>query len=579
MSELRKKIVQKKIYLIYCVCTIGVIWTGVWRDIGNGAQWALAINCIGICVFPMIICRYSLRDFLKPLYFIWIIVFLVFAYPIYSAIKPGTDYDMQYLTAVMNVGLYGLAAIHTICFLLKEQKKTLFNMTVIFWCWVAVFIWATISVNKSIYPIWFLAMFGSLYLAPSNVEKKHDMINGITTGIIISFFWIQGRAFLYRPYDTGPQYYGHFTNSSINCMFYLTVYTAWLYKLWNARKNNRSAVLKCIIGIFTFSMLDFVYLTGSRGGVISAASVTLLFLIICTVFERNGFIREFLIQGIILTLIAIIMFAPVYSFARYIPALRHHPVWYRDYSEDKVHSWDPIDSEKYTTFEEALGNFTFMKGKTLGVSSINIEDISEWERISSLVASIEDDIVPESYLSQINVSKYIDYSDLIYILEYNDGVEPGSDEYHPAGVLPNSGQDSYLGALGVRKYIYKFFITKLNICGHEEVYPHVYFGPWLGYYGHTHNTFIQIAYCFGIPAGIAFLLICVMGVLYPFTVVRKKNKVTVSDYIFPSLFLTAYITYGLIDCLSLLGNVMYSVLFLAVLPLMSKIVYSETDGE
>jgi len=87
------------------------MWTGVWRDIGSGAQWALAIYFIGLCVFPMIICRFELKDFLKLPYFIWIILFLVIVYPLYSYLKPGMDYNAQILCALINVGLYGVAAI------------------------------------------------------------------------------------------------------------------------------------------------------------------------------------------------------------------------------------------------------------------------------------------------------------------------------------------------------------------------------------------------------------------------------------------------------------------------------------
>ena len=66
---------------------------------------------------------------------------------------------------------------------------------------------------------------------------------------------------------------------------------------------------------------------------------------------KKGF-KGFFTKGVLLFLVFIAMFLPVYGCARYIPALRHHPIWYDDYSEEKVHSWDPIDSEKYTSLDE-----------------------------------------------------------------------------------------------------------------------------------------------------------------------------------------------------------------------------------
>ena len=112
-------------FIIYALGTIGICWIGVWRSIGNGAEWAFASNCLGFCIFPMIVCRFRLKDFLKVLYLLWIIVFSIAAYPVFKAIAPGTDFNNQYMAAIANIGLYGLIVIRMYTYLLKEKSKTL----------------------------------------------------------------------------------------------------------------------------------------------------------------------------------------------------------------------------------------------------------------------------------------------------------------------------------------------------------------------------------------------------------------------------------------------------------------------
>ncbi len=558
-KNIRNLFVHNKILsFIYCLCTIGVMWTGVWRDIGSGAQWALAINCIGLCVFPMIICRFKLNDFIKLPYFIWIILFSALVYPAYSYLKPDTDYNAQVLSALINIGLYGIVVIRILYFLIKDKEYEKVKVSILFWLWLAMLLWAVLSICKTIYPIWFLVMFGALYISPADNVKKSEMTGGIVIGIIVSFFWIQGRALLYRPYDTGAPYYGHFTNPNINCMFYLTVYATWLSVVTKAVAKKSSKWILLILYVLTFAMLDFIYLTGSRGGALSAGIMTFVYLIIDLRMINDSRIKRFFVSGLSAVIIAVLMFVPVYACVRYIPALRHHPIWYSDYSEEKVHSWDPIDSEKYTSLEEALGNFLSIRAGSLGLT-VDFEDKENLTAYSEL-NDYEGIAVPE---------EYTDYSGFVFIEKFEDGITPGTDERHPAGFFSQSGSNNNLGLFGIRKYIYRYFIQRLNLFGHEEIYPYVYFGKPARFFGHTHNTFLQIAYCFGIPSGITFIFLSIVGVAYPF-VITKSNKSILVDYSFSIFFLIAFITYGMIECLSLTGDMMYSIFFLAFLPFMRK---------
>lgn len=58
---------------------------------------------------------------------------------------------------------------------------------------------------------------------------------------------------------------------------------------------------------------------------------------------------------------------------RYLPAVFHHPVWFwGEWSEDKVHSWDPWNSEKYVDIDELLETAV---GRTTEITNGILEQI------------------------------------------------------------------------------------------------------------------------------------------------------------------------------------------------------------
>ena len=285
--------------LIYTVCGVALCWIDLWRGIGNGAQWALAVNCTGFCIFPMIVLRLDWKMLLPGgeagekwkkvfavVFYIWLVVSAVFAYPAFKYFAPGTDYDAQIITAIVNVILYGAVLIRMYFYLFYERDRNV-KVTFVFYIWLAFIVFAIASVNNSVWPLWFLVMFGSFYLAPLKNEELREITEGLVNGIIIGFFWIQTRAFLYRPYDKDYRYYGHYTNPNVNAMFYLFTYVAWLTKLWIYRISKKTKRY-----IFTFfmasSMWVFVFFTGSRSAWIAYAGATFIYLLAeCFIAEKR----------------------------------------------------------------------------------------------------------------------------------------------------------------------------------------------------------------------------------------------------------------------------------------------------
>ena len=553
--------------IIYVFCTVGLCWIGVWRSIGNGAQWALAINCTGICIFPMIICRINLREVKKFPYILWSIVALAMAFPVYSHFKPGTDYNAATAVAIVNVWLYGLVAIWMISNLpdLLADKHRYNNVKVnrtqtLFFCvWLAFMVFSITSINEAFWPVWFLIMMGGFYLVPIDKKGLDELMLGITDGILVSFFWIQSRAFLYRPYDVDPRYKGYFNNVNIAAMFFLVVYIAWLARLGYARRKKIVSKPECVICfMFAGAMWDFAILTLSRSSLLAFVIITIIYLIMEEVVTFKKGFKGFFTKGVLLFLVFIAMFLPVYGCARYIPALRHHPIWYDDYSEEKVHSWDPIDSEKYTSLDEFFLKLIGKSVRTLSEIDPELIEGTSAESYSDKV-SLADKPIEAEIISKDTYG---------FILEYSDGIKPGSDYDHPL-MEHYSGNVNGNGLLGSRCSIYRYFIKGLNLLGHKESYPGVYLSN-IEFYGHTHNSFLQIAYCFGIPAGFLFVILIVGSQIVIVIRSVKSNTGLLWPDLLPLMLLGVFFINGMFEMTAFLGKFMFIGAFLSLIVIMRR---------
>ena len=535
---------------IYTACGIGLCWIDLWRGIGNGAQWALAVNCTGFCVFPMIVFRLDWSMLLPgnkainkwqkvfaTVFCLWLIASALFAYPAFRLFAPGTDYDAQIITAIINVILYGAVLIRMYFYLFFERERST-KVTFVFYFWLAFIVLAIASVNSSVWPLWFLVMFGSFYLAPLNNEELTEIIEGLVNGMIIGFFWIQSRAFLYRPYDKDYRYYGHYTNPNVNAMFYLFTYVAWLTKLYIYRVAKKTKRY-----IFSFlmasSMWVFVFFTGCRSAWIGFAGATFIYLLAESAVANKRKIVTFFGKGALIFAIAAVAFLPVYACMRYIPPLRHHPVWYQaEYSEKRVMSWDPMDSEKYYELDEILpkmlGRLNFVGGETEKPTVVSDEDkgVSAQSEPAEITSVIED---------KNPLFDEMDYS------------------------------SSFLRrVLKIRYYIYSYVISKTSFWGNKQFDP-VWLTDSFQLY-HAHNTSLMMLFWFGWLSGIPFVMILVGNPAYAaYCLFVKRNagpkEPVFVGFLFSALASAAYLLIGLSECVAFPGEMGLTLFMIALFPM------------
>ena len=223
-------------------------------------------------------------------------------------------------------------------------------------------------------------------------------------------------------------------------------------------------------------------------------------------------------QCIALLVCAVLLFPVAYGSVRYFPTILHHPVWFEgEYNAStSVHSFDPWDSERYVSFDEAV---QVSLGRILQFVGITIEKKDgKWYIQTPL--SIRADAAGSG----------------------NSEEDPylASDEVDQGKFDP------------VRVAIWKFFIKNLNFEGHNGL---IFYYRRTVPFGDAHNMFLHVAVLYGIMPGILFLiwniwcLICLM----------KRKDITGC---ITACFLSAILAYGMFEQAMNTGQITLSLLFL-----------------
>ncbi|MCR5848786.1 MAG: hypothetical protein K6G75_11825 [Lachnospiraceae bacterium] len=539
------------------LCTVAFV-----RAVGGGDWWNLAVSCVGFCIFPVTVTKFGFKSFIKIPYLIWLILSVPVAAFVIKKYYYSAIHRMAFAGLVVETVFYGLIVIRLIQGIIKKEFVGIFKrLNPFFYVCAAFFILCTISINRALWPLYFGLYFIPLFLAPGDSKDDERLFVSLSDALIISFFLIQSFAFLHRPYDQ-IRYVGAYTNSNVNGMFYLCVYFGWLVKCTYLEKINAGKFLRVIHFLFACAMWSFACLTISRSTLVSFFFTTILYLVLNDlILFRKKFLKGFLLKGICMFCIFALSFPLVFVCVRYIPALRHHPIWITEYSEDFVHSFDPWNSEKYTDLNEFFECFTgrFDPENIDTRGGIVTQEVISEERYAS------PDPAAEEAQEEEPLGEYVEIGGVVY--SYPDHVLPGTDHEHPAYVYEN--YEGIEKIFGIRKYIFAYFFKNLNFTGHKEEYPSVYILHWYAV-PHAHNSYLQIAYCFGIIQGIIFTGMSLYSLIYPIVFAFVKKEKTPWYFIAIALWQLGMVLIGMLENSAFPGKMMFSVFFLSMLPLVKS---------
>lgn len=492
LSNKKRRILFTLCFVFFCLidqriktCSGLDGWSEAFRDM------------TGVGMAIIIMSHYRLEEFKrwKVPYIVWTIAWIIGIVPAILWGRANRPFLNDWCVILIDVVLFGYILIHTFITVVLEKRMPKFNKSFAI-AWVAMMFLMIVSRSNYIWPFTHLLMFGCFYLTDYSKEEQGDLFHGILDGIILSFFLMQGWCFVFRPYDV-VRYIGVYSNPNINAFFYLEVLAAVFAKIVYVTRIEANKWIRIYYWIGTGTVLSFIFLTIGRTAWITAVVIGLIFLGCMKLLQKK---RNFIKNGLILVLCACLTFPLVFGAVRYFPPMFHHPVWHwGEWSEQKVHSWDPWNSEKYIDLDEFLD-------AALGRITKSMED---------MLAS----------------------SPLLLKAEAADAeVDPRVE----AAVLTREEAEN--GIL-VRKTIYGHYFKNLNLWGHpyEEQGFQLHPTYWIG---HAHNIFLQ----YGTDFGILMMILFIVLIVWASTVfVRRLRRECTEQHLECLLFLLIPAIFGLFE--------------------------------
>ena len=512
--------------------------------------------------------------------------------------------------------------------------------------------------NKDLWPVLMILIFGQLYYFDRSEEDKECLLNNLSNGIILAFFLIQSQAFVFRPFDT-LRYNGMYANPNMNGLFYMLVYCACLSKYCyyytkregvkilgpesgngavkeagkeigkeiekatgkkigkeiekaTGKRINKETWIRWFFLFLGASLWAFTLFTQCRSALMGMAATTAVAGIYCLMMRRTKVIKNGICMvGGLLLCIAITL--PIsYLAVRYLPPFFHHPIWFEgEYSEEKVHSWDPYDSPKFTNYQQIIESFTgrlhdangqsvvveiqapaggrdvalqtpaeeggvvmqtsaeeggvAMQTPVGGSESVLTEEATTSvelvedavveatteDTMESDIATETEDTMESDIATETEDTMKADIATVVV-----DTLEATTDK--PVPVFDYEEENS----LKIRKAIYSHYLSKLRLRGHKEeenglqITPN-YFAP------HAHNLFLQIAFSFGIITGVLFLCWVLLTL-----VLLAKQAFKDRKRIDPFLFDLAIVLFGVMEIMWRTGQLSIALLF--ILPMFVK---------
>ncbi|MBQ6786551.1 MAG: O-antigen ligase family protein [Lachnospiraceae bacterium] len=359
--------------------------------------------------------------------------------------------------------IWGLVVIHTIRFAKKDFWKT------VHWPFFAVWlVFVVFMYNNRFEKVWPLVAtlpFVILLVMNMSAAAKSRLLKNFTNGIILNFGLVMLFCLMHRPYHYWMRYRynGMFHTVACTGMYLALVSGAVLGKLYGKWTTGKKLLQAGKTELFLLSMVVAnVLLTMSRTALLTLF-VNAIAVVIMAAIAYKKVIRQILAEGILLGAAIIIGFPLMYTTIRVVPAVVNDPIRYEIEPQERhymIFEGDTIDSDKYMTIERY---FNLFFGRFQSEEAKNVQEEN------MLLAYIGQESLPIPYPSVENAQ---------------ENAESSSD-------VSNGRFD-----------IYKEYIQNFELTGHESM---ILEGKD---YAHAHNSYIQVAYDFGLIAGVAFLILC-----------------------------------------------------------------------
>ena len=543
--------------LLYFLCFLAFELIDFLRNTQNGDIWSAAVGGTGLVMMVLIFSEYPLKEWhygkhTRVYMAIWTVCCLGIAGA--SALWQQHFilgiYKWTFFLGVWNVWWIFLVGQEIVKRLWKagslRAKPDLTGVLALVMAFLMTF-----SRSGRLWPVWFAAMFGMFYVTRFTREKLEQLFEAMVDATIVAFFVIQIYAYGFRPYDV-IRYLGAYPNSNVASLHYLVVYTMLLCKLHYLEKKNAKKGWRIFFFLGAAGLLDFMFLTMGRTSWVTAIVITCFYGIFVIWKNWKKKFSGVIARGAALVAAFVVLFPVVFGTVRFLPAVLHHPVWYGgEYSIEKVHSFDPADSPKYIEMDEFLeavfGRIvgTFYKGDEAGEASVagnstdNVVTVEAGTAEGKAGAGSADNTVAENTEDGENADRENAEQDNVNSAV---AVDASQTSYEIIEKIGPEGMDE---ALNIRLSIYAAYLRNLNWFGHPDAEGHYQFADIDYFSWHAQNVWLQMAFSYGIPSGILFLILTVLLFRKNFGIL--KNAGNVPYKIIPFFICLLFFVYGLME--------------------------------
>ncbi len=542
-SRIKDRFINKRMLYTVCFMMLTVIEiirgsnfvemeipTGVVRltEVTGGLKaadlWYIVANLTGVVMMIIIFSAYKIKEFVTIFNAIWTVICLgtMIYLPYYHSHHGATFHLWQVETAVLNIWWLFIIIKHMLVKIFKNRKMNIkWNVSAIVWSLMTLCMIISVNENK-VWSIWYFLMFGVFFLTEYTQKDREDIWNGLLDGLLVSFIIVQVAAFFLRPYDY-DRYLGLHYNTNMAGLYYLIIYVVCLCKLHLLQLQGAKKRTKLLYLLLAGSTLSLQFMTMCRTAWIISIVATVLYGLFVMRKIWKATWKSLIVRGVLLVLNMVITFVPVFMAARWIPTAVPIRVWYSEEwgDEDRVVMGEPAHSEKYTDLDEFLES-------VFGRIALTFQS-----------AGVDNPFVLKAYAAETN----IEY-ERVEIIEPDWLKDPG---------------------LRYRLTIYKAYLDDLTFIGNDGSKGYYKLGDVDYNSWHAQNVWLQIAYYYGIPAGV--LLIALTVLLFIYSYKRMMNYKKNPYAIIPFFICLMYFGFGTMEVVWNLGQLALFLVFFVNMPL------------
>lgn len=328
--------------------------------------------------------------------------------------------------------------------------------------------------------------FAAFFFAPNTLSARCRFLKNFSNGILLSFAMVTVFCLAHRPHHYWMlyRYGGIFHTVACTGMYLAVVFGTALAKLYGKLKTRKNMFCFCFPEYFVVACaVGFILLTMSRTAFLTTA-VTMITVVMLTAVVYHKTVRRIFAELGVLAMVCLVSFPMIFTAVRMVPAVVNEPVRYDVEFQDKdfmIYEGDPIDSDKYMTvrrfFATLFGRFQTSEQGNEEADAGFAGELCWWE--SGALAYIGDD------LAGLDIQQFSGKNGM----ENDPDVESGTD-------ISNGRFD-----------IFGDYIRAIGLKGHPNMGPEDKNGEE---YTHAHNSYLQVAYNFGLAAGVLFVFLCAM---------------------------------------------------------------------